>query len=181
MHHVYLYESSPGTPALDLSTTAPVLYHGSARHMNGDTGRRYLGSVVPNGATTPAMHRFQSDGRFYRYLIAHDAAPLPIFTGVSNTTWSVSSLAHVVAPSSIYASVLIRALGTQSFFYNVPSAVTVGTTTGAFIGFIDDEDEWEVTIPLDDAESANPQSMARRHQASGGSSNMYLLGYYESR
>ena len=47
--HVYLYDDN-GAPAVEVNTTAPVNYFGSAYQKTGDATRRYLGSIRTNGS-----------------------------------------------------------------------------------------------------------------------------------
>lgn len=58
-YHLYLYLNA-GTPDVEVVTTAPVVYSGTARSKTGDTSRRYIGSVKTEG--TANVIKFAHDG-----------------------------------------------------------------------------------------------------------------------
>lgn len=48
-YHAYVYDNA-GTPGVDISTSAPVVYLGTARNKTGDTSRRYIGSALTDAS-----------------------------------------------------------------------------------------------------------------------------------
>ena len=57
-YHVYAYLSG-GSPAMEVVTTAPVAWKGTAYSKTGDTSRRYIGSVLTDGSGN--VRRFTHD------------------------------------------------------------------------------------------------------------------------
>ncbi len=90
--------SNAGTPDLEFSTTAPVVYHGFARHKSGDPTRRY----VPLGAlrtdASGNIRRFWDTGNLRRWLLSTDT--LRLLSGGSATTNTVVSAAPFMPPTS---------------------------------------------------------------------------------
>ncbi len=104
-YHVYLYLSSAGVPTLELSSSAPVSAATGGFAKTGDTSRRYLGSVLANGATS--VQRFVHNGlsMHYNAAIAGGSA-FELFNGSATTATSVSAAAVVpVTGVSVLASV----------------------------------------------------------------------------
>jgi len=66
-YHVYLYDNA-GTPAIEVVTTAPVSYFGSASQKTGDATRRYVGSVLCSGTANVIRRFIQLEEDYIRYV-----------------------------------------------------------------------------------------------------------------
>lgn len=110
MYHAYLYDNA-GTPAIELVTTAPVIYSGKARHKTGDTSRRYIGSALSR--TTNTLMKFTHvDGRvsYWENLFS---APFLLVSGAVNVAQTVSCLS-VVPVTATHLSCLFANAATDS-------------------------------------------------------------------
>lgn len=106
-NHIYLYESSV-TPAIELSTTDPVKYFGSAQQKNGDASRRYLFSIL--GSASNAMYGFRHNCQSGRVTYTYGnpgAAPFVLTTGFSGTSSTALSCASVVPISATYVAATV--------------------------------------------------------------------------
>jgi hypothetical protein len=83
--HVYLYDNA-GTPAVEVNTTAPVKYFGSAYQKTGDATRRYLGSVRTDAAGNILCFNHNVGSNFIRYMANIIASPLRVLNGGVATT-----------------------------------------------------------------------------------------------
>ena len=91
--HAYLY-SNAGVAAVEVVTTAPELYFGTAYRKTGDTTRRYLGSVRTNGSGQ--IYKFQMQGNDVRYLEDSVSTPFRVLSnGTAAAETSVSCVAVV--------------------------------------------------------------------------------------
>jgi hypothetical protein len=63
-YHCYAY-SNAGTPDVEISTTVPVAYLGTARNKTGDTSRRYLGTFLTDASGS--IHQFIVSGNLVLY------------------------------------------------------------------------------------------------------------------
>lgn len=66
-YHVYLYDNA-GTPAIEVVTTAPVSYFGSASQKTGDASRRYVGTVLCSGTANVIRRFIQPEDDCIRYV-----------------------------------------------------------------------------------------------------------------
>jgi hypothetical protein len=100
-HYVYLTETS-GAATIRVTTTPPVIYRGYAKQQSGDANARYLGAVLPNGATTPTMHKWHwRAGNRVFWLEDVQLPPFRIFNGgPGNTIENTYSCAPVIPPSA---------------------------------------------------------------------------------
>jgi len=122
-YHKYVYLSG-GSPAMEVATTAPAAWKGTAYSKTGDTSRRYIGSVKSDGGGTPAFYNFEhivSKNQINYRLISQAVTPFRVLSsGVATTPTSVS-LAGVVPVTGKLA--LLR------FFNSSDSAAHYGTAT----------------------------------------------------
>jgi hypothetical protein len=96
-YHLYGYLNA-GTPAIELSTTAPAAaYNGTARSKTGDTSRRYLGSIkTDSGSSITNFSQIQNKVCYY-IDVAGGATPARILlAGVATSYTNVS--ASILAP-----------------------------------------------------------------------------------
>lgn len=103
-YHVYLY-SNAGTPAIELSTTAPATpYYATARSKTGDATRRYIGSVLTNSTGTPGMWRFVSN-------VAGGELETTWVTTANTAPWRVLSAGTSTTPASVSIASMIPGAG----------------------------------------------------------------------
>jgi hypothetical protein len=93
-YHVYLY-SNAGTAAIDISTTYPSPYYGSAAQKGADNTRRYIGSVLTDstGKIINFLHNVQAGIVLYQTNIS--PASFIAVNGSATTPTSVSCSAFV--------------------------------------------------------------------------------------
>lgn len=103
-YHVYLYLNG-ASPDFELSTTAPVLYYGTACQKTGDSSRRYLGSILTNSTAGiySFLHSVQS-GLIY-YMNQQDASPFRVLANGKATTETTIACNTVVPVTSRVAKV----------------------------------------------------------------------------
>lgn len=115
-HHVYLYLSS-GTPALEITTTAPAApYDGTARSKSGDTSRRYLGSLRTDGAGN--IYNFLHAGLLILYREGLSSAPFRVLSGGTATTETTVSAAAVVPVTARCAQLRLIDIATAGDVYS---------------------------------------------------------------
>jgi len=116
-YYLYLYNNS-GTPAVEVSTTVPVFYHGRASQKTGDASRRFIGAVQADWNTTPLLTPFyavcQSDYVIYTHqgfdhraqwrilTVPNNAATTPTNFNLRSTT--LSNLNAELVPEVVYKS-----------------------------------------------------------------------------
>lgn len=111
-HYVYLYDNS-GTPAIEISTTAPAApYKGNARAKTSDTSRRFIGQVLTDASGTPAMRQFAHIGSEEMiYPTNALIAPFRIINGVgpgaSQVTQSLASICPPGVTTQICATMTV--------------------------------------------------------------------------
>ncbi|HEX7956127.1 MAG TPA: hypothetical protein VF508_04240 [Pyrinomonadaceae bacterium] len=93
--HVYLYSNS-GVAAVEVVTTAPVNYFGSAWQKTGDTSRRYLGSVRTDASGNIYNFNHNPQTNFIRYRANQFLAPFRVLSnGVATSATDVDCSAVV--------------------------------------------------------------------------------------
>jgi hypothetical protein len=98
IYHIYLFSAS-GTPALEISATAPVIYSEPAFQKTGDNSRRYIGSILSSSATDCLPFRLAGD--IVSYNSATSGAP---FSLVSGSRAGVSTSVSVLGCAPITAT-----------------------------------------------------------------------------
>jgi len=122
-YHIYVYLSG-GSPAMEVVTTAPAAWKGTAYSKTSDTSRRYIGSARSDGGGTPAFYNFEhsvSNNQINYRLISQAATPFRVLSSGTATTATSVSLANVVPVTGALA--LLR------FFNSSDSAAHYGTAT----------------------------------------------------
>jgi hypothetical protein len=92
--HIYLY-SNAGVPAVEVVTTAPASYFGTAYQKTGDATHRYLGSVR-TGASGSIFKFLMTGNNRIDYLENITATPFRVANGLSNTAETSVSCSAVV-------------------------------------------------------------------------------------
>jgi|GEM_PF-1136123 len=126
-HHLYLY-SNGGTPDIEVSSTAPATaaYFGTARTKNGDTSRRYVGSILTGAGG--AIYRFSHDGDEISYITNVDV-PFRVLAGGTSTTRTSISLAGVIPPTSTYMIGNTINNGDLQLFIDIPEIGNFGVVS----------------------------------------------------
>lgn len=126
-YHVYVYLSG-GSPAMEVVTTAPVAWKGTAYSKTGDTSRRYVGSVLTESSGNVVKnfrHNVHQNKIFY---IGADIAASPhrvLSNGVATTSTSVS-LTSIIPTTGIGATA--RFANTDATLVANISIATVSST-----------------------------------------------------
>lgn len=115
-YHVYLYLNA-GTPDVEIVTTAPVVYSGTARSKTGDTSRRYLGSVLTDGAGN--LYNFLHVANRMQWRLDPGAAPFRVLSGGVATVATSVSLAGAVPVTSRLAQLRLINLATNAAILRV--------------------------------------------------------------
>lgn len=121
--HVYLYKDVSGNPAVEVVTTAPASYFGTAYQKTGDATRRYLGSVRTDGSGN--IHNFLHDPScgFVRYRTNVAASPFRVLTNGTAT-------AATDVDCSACVPVTARRLEARLTNLSSASAVNFGSSDG---------------------------------------------------
>lgn len=126
-YYVYLYDNS-GTPALDVSTTAPAApYKGAARAKTSDTSRRFLAAARTDGSGV--FYNFIMQGDLVKYRLITNAAPFRALNGGTSTTATAVACNTVIPPVSQIAS--IRITNGANVNMQVDNTDATGTGSGA--------------------------------------------------
>ena len=96
-YHVYLYLNA-GTPDIEVVTTAPVAYSGTARSKSGDTTKRYVGSVKTD--SSGSLFNFLQLGSRIIYRLSTGSAPHVVLSGGVATSQTAVSCSAVVPVTS---------------------------------------------------------------------------------
>lgn len=124
-HYVYGYDNNGVLGLDDPSTVAPVRYLGFAKHKTGDTSRRYLGMLLPNGAPVPVMRKFRMyKNGMVRWLDNPFAAPFRLVDGdvsgaatARNTAETTVSTSSVVPPLTRLVQMSFSSWSDSATFY----------------------------------------------------------------
>ena len=122
-YHVYFYSNS-GTPAIELSTTAPAAYHGHSYQKTGDTSRRYVGSVKTDASGNLYEFIHQGDLITYSGDCDLDASPFRALSGGQQTTATAVDLSALIPPTSRIGFLRISSNADVNSFYGPTSNVT---------------------------------------------------------
>lgn len=169
IYHVYLYDNS-GTPAIELSTTDPAsaAYFGTARTKNGDTTRRYLGSVLCTSAGGVQRFAHLPNSGYMSY--TNVAVPKRILSGGTATTKTTVTASGATPPTATAIQILAINTSTNANLFIVDTSdvnfLVVPATLRA-----------AATAPLDGVNIYYKLSTA----PSGGSAFVDVLGYYFER
>jgi hypothetical protein len=148
-YHVYLYYNT-GSLLWDVEvvTTAPASYFGTAYQKTGDATRRYLGSVRTNGSA--ALHKFYHQGDTIHYLENTTATPFRVLSAGVATVETVVSCNGVVPVTSkvVLARVANTATNTGGSLGNSEEA-SGATMVRGFLAVMDSPFE----LPLDGSQA----------------------------
>lgn len=118
-YHVYLWLNA-GVPDIEIVTTAPAAaYSGTARAKTGDTSRRYVGSVLTDGAGSIAS--FKQSGNLIMYTTFTGSAPYRVLSnGAAMTTTNVSCAACIPITSQLASIVIFNSDSSASMIIGDP-------------------------------------------------------------
>lgn len=169
MYHVYLY-SNAGVPAIEVSTTAPVLYSGTARAKSGDTSRRYIGSVLSKTANTLMKFTHAEDRIAYGENLF--GAPFLLVSGAVIVAQTVSCLT-VVPVTASHLSCLFQNAATDSIARLGNPDLQAPVSSSAHSFFVLAGGSYYCDLPL-----SSTQSFQWRHDgAASALFNVYANGY----
>lgn len=100
-YHVYLFLNA-GTPDIEIVTTAPEIYSGTARHKTADSSRRFIGSIKTGGSG--AIAKFVQDGALVKYqdqLTAYGASVMTAGTATVATNVSCAGPVPITATTAL--------------------------------------------------------------------------------
>lgn len=122
-YHIYVYLSG-GSPAMEVVTTAPAAWKGTAYSKTSDTTRRYIGSAKSDASGTPVFYNFEhivANNQINYRLQSQAATPFRVLSSGTATATTSVSLAGVVPVTG--------ALAYLRFFNSSDSAAHYGTAT----------------------------------------------------
>ena len=100
-YHVYVYLSG-GSPAMEVVTTAPTAWKGTAYSKTGATSRRYVGSVKTDGSGN--VYNFFMQGNFIHYRANLRATPFRVLSSGTATTETSVACSFIVPVTSRLAT-----------------------------------------------------------------------------
>jgi len=164
-HHLYGYLNA-GTPAIELSTTAPAAaYSGFARSKTGDTSRRYIGSTLTDG--TGALLGVKMAASKAAYLKDCTTTPNRVLSNGMATTSTNISLSGAVPITSGSVTIVAQNLDPSK-------AAVIGSSLGsAQIYTLNPGGRYALDFPVDGS-----QNMTYL-MAAGAVSGLYIdvIGY----
>jgi hypothetical protein len=140
-YHVYVYLNS-GTPAVEVVTTAPATWKGTAYSKTGNTSRRYVGSVRTDGSGNVYEFSHVSNGGLILYSgdCDLDASPFRVLNGGTATTATSVSLSAVIPVTSQVGYLrLLNTANVPAYFgptsnVNGPALGVGSSTQTSFLG-----------------------------------------------
>lgn len=191
-HYIYAYDNGSGGLTFEYNTTAPVVYRGYARHKTGDTSRRYIGPILPNGATTPAMRKFfmYKNGQIRWLENPHVPSPFTLVDadqnaalGIATTETTVNAIPVVPITSRLaQMNVWTWTSATSPYWMigNSEDAITLGYNNALHWGYgYRTSFNNELSVQLDSS-----QAYTYRWSTSPGNGNglsQAVLGFWETR
>lgn len=175
-YHIYLYLSG-GAPMMEVVTTAPVAWKGTAYSKTGATSRRYIGSVKTDGSGNvyEFEHNPTNDLILYRKVLSN-ISPFRIASGVTAATETAASVAGIVPVTGKFATVRATGVADQIFYVgygtfgsNYSIVLVAGNTV---------QQQMIHDVPIDGS-----QNIYYKHAAAVGvgSSNIDIYGYQYKR
>jgi hypothetical protein len=128
-YHLYVYLNS-GAPAMEVVTTAPVAWKGTAYSKTGDTSRRYVGSVKTDGSGNIYQFRHAPEsGDIFYVDVAAASSPFAA-TGLTATSATAIDFSAVVPVTGIIVKTRMFN-GTNQVLY-IGSSNSVSSTVYAW-------------------------------------------------
>lgn len=125
-YHVFLWMNG-AVPAIEAVTAAPAApYSGTARAKTADLSRRYIGSILTDGAA--AICRFVHAEGEIQYLV-NALPPFRVLAGGSATTRTAVSLSGVIPSTATVVHLNAINNGDQQLFLDVPEIGNSGAAS----------------------------------------------------
>lgn len=161
-YHLYLYDVS-GVATVEVVTTAPTNYFGTAYQKTADATRRYLGSVRTDASGN--IYRFiHFEGRI-RYLVPTNASPFRALSAGGATSRTSVSLSSTLPVTARLAIVRLLELGGQIASIGSPD------DSGTYIFQVVGNGSIAAEVPADSSQGVTYSVVA------GGSLYIDVLGY----
>lgn len=150
-YHIYVFYSSPSVPDIELSLAEPVAYYGTAKHKQGDTSRRYLGSVrAGSGGSIVRFIHVPSSGAI-KYTNSFPENNV-LNLGKATSTTVVSCSASIPVTSSIGSFIIETGDGDLAFLSNPDASTNVNTL---FNMYVRATKQFSVDFPVSSSRSIN--------------------------
>lgn len=177
-YHVYVYLSG-GSPAMEVVTTAPVLWRGTAYSKTGDTSRRYVGSVLTDGSSNVMnfVHNPLQNQILYRKFQS-TASPCLVLNGGTATTATAVGCSSIVPATSRTALIHIVNTADQVLRTGDDNSVSSAQVTYALSAGNTAAQRFAVPHILD---SSLQLWYAFNAAVGSGGATMYVLGYWFER
>lgn len=121
-YHIYVYLSS-GAAAMEVVTTAPTTWKGTAYGKTADTSRRYIGSVKTDASGN--VYEFIHQDNIIQYKnVSAAASPFRVLSNGTATTATSIDLSGMVPITSRLANLRFYNGGTQACYTNEGSGVS---------------------------------------------------------
>ncbi|MCC8492277.1 hypothetical protein [Xanthomonas citri] len=143
-YHVYAYLNASTTAAIELVTTAPAAaYFGDARGKTGDASRRYLGSVLTDGAGAIIRFVMTSQGLVSYTNPGTGGIPFRVLANKQTAAEVSINLASVVP-------VTANAVTVRQFFNRTvaDNASSLGPASGQYLNNVSSPGVSFLTVPL---------------------------------
>lgn len=179
-HYVYLYDNS-GTPAIEISTTAPPApYKGNARTKTSDTSRRFIGAVLTDATGTPVMRPFVHLGDEMIYTSLALSSPYRVLNGagpgVSNTTQSLAAICPPGVTTDILAMLTV-VTGATAGLCMVEYFLTAGSRVGILGVYISSASQFGLTTATLPVLTTTPSFIYSTTGPSGSTFYVDVSGY----
>lgn len=171
-YHIYVFYSSPSVADIELSLVEPTSYFGTAKHKQGDTSRRYIGSVRAGvgGAIVRFIHSPESGLIKYTNNLSENNI---LNLGKATSTTTVSCSGSIPSTSSVGSFILETGDGDLAFLSNPDASTNLNTL---FNMFVRATKQICIDFPVSSARSINYQM----NPATTGLS-IWCTGYYFER
>lgn len=170
-YHLYLYMNA-GAPDVELSTTAPVAYSGTARSKTGDSSRRYLRSVRTDGSGL--IYKDAQIGNKIWYLENAGVAPFRVLTNGKATVATSVDLSGVVPITSNEAGLFAQMQDASATVTMGNSSTSFSLGINSFLAFVRPNVSSAFLMPTDSAQAIQYMCTAL---PAGNGALIYVTGY----
>lgn len=177
-YHLYIYNNG-GTPAIEYTTTAPVLNFGTSFVKTGDTSRRYLGSVLCRPtANTLSNFKMCPCANLVMYKQVQDGAPFRVLQTGAATVETAVSLATCIPETASFAKLRVFTTASVNGYTGVSDDSASGPPTSGMVALANGLGGW-----VDHPFNSSRQITYWNQSAPAGGSGVFVdvYGYYFSR
>ena len=177
-YHVYIYMSG-GSPAVEVVTTAPASWKGTAYSKNGSTGRRYLGSVKTDGSgdLIPWIHHKHANLMLYHDYQVTASPFLLLNAGTASSATAIAAAGIMPVTATIGLFTMINS-GDQNVRFSEDSGVGSGQVTHVLSNGDSAVQRIQAPIMLDGSQQIYYAFAAG---VGSGGATVYGHGYYYDR